>query len=200
MAQYAKEAFTSPKGTFGTAHIERPNKKGKLKAIIVVPKAEAKEAMAHIDAFWKENRPRGSKALPTHKGYMIGTDEETGEETGDVLFIFSTNPEFPSGDKKVVKVFTAKKPIREVVLDGKLIGRASVGRAIGTLAIYEYDGDYGLSLYLDAVSLSKFVPYVGGVDAEDIDEDEDAEDIELGTTVVGTEAVSDEEPTDKPRV
>ena len=200
MAQYAKEAFTSPKGTFGTAHIEKPNKKDKLKAIIVVPEAEAKEAMAHIDAFWKENRPKGSKAVPKHKGYMVGTDEETGEETGEILFIFKTNPVFPSGDKKIVKVFTAKKPVREVQLNGQLIGRESVGKAIGTLAIYEYDGEYGVSLYLDAISLSKFVPYVGGVDINDIDEDDDAEDINLGTTVVGTDAVEDEEVAEKPRV
>ena len=199
MAQYAKEAFTSPKGTFGTAHIEKPNKKDKLKAIIVVPEAEAKEAMTHIDAFWKENRPKGSKVLPAHKGYMMGTDEETGESTGEVLFIFKTNPTFPSGDKKIVKVFTAKAPVREVQLNGKMIDKASVGKGMGTLAIYEYDGDYGVSLYLDAISLSKFVEYVGGVDASSVEVDDDADDINLGTTVVGVEDVQEEE-TEKPRV
>ena len=201
MANFAKEAFTSPKGNFGTAHIERPNKKGKLKVIIVVPKAEAKEAMAHIDAFWADNRPRGSKVKPVHKGYMEGTDQDTGELTGDVLFIFKTNPEFPSGDKKIVKVFTAKKPVREVKLNGVQIGRESIGRAMGSLAIYEYDGEYGVSLYLDAISISKLVKYTGGVDVADIDEDDEAEDVDLGTTVVGTDAIEEEEqPTEAPRV
>ena len=200
MANYAKEAFTSPKGYFGTAHIERPNKKGKLKAIIVVPKDEAKEAMAHIDKFWTDNRPKGSKARPAHRGYMEGTDKETGELTGEILFIFKTNPEFPSGDKKIVKVFTAKKPIKEVKLNGVQIGRDSLGRAIGTLAIYEYDGDYGVSLFLDAISISKLVKYTGGVDIDAIDEDDEAEDVDLSMEEVNAEDGIEEETTETPRV
>lgn len=202
MARHPHEAFTSPKGFLTANHIEKPNKKGKLKTIVVVPKAEAQEAMDYIDNFWKENRPKGSKIQPKHKGYMAGTDEETGEETGDILFVFSTNPTFgTSGDKKVVKLFTAKAPVREVKLDGKLMGNESIGRGMGELAIYEYDGDYGVTLYLDAVSISKFVPYVGGVDASDVVTDDDAEDIDLGMATVGTDEVQDEEqPTDAPRV
>ncbi len=199
MAKFATEKFTSPKGRFGTAFIDRPNKKGKLKDIIVVPKAEAAEATARIDKFWKDNRPTAAKPRPIHKGYMLATDEDTGEETGDILFIFSTNPTFPSGDKKIVKVFTAKAPVREVSLNGKLIGRDSIGRGIGTLAIYEYDGDYGVSLYLDAISLSKFAEYVGGASASDVTTDDDADDIDLGETVVDTSAVQDE-GADTPRV
>ena len=200
MAQHAQEAFTSPKGQLASAHIERPNKKGKLKVIVVVPKAEAKKTMDYIDTFWKENRPRGSKPKPVHKGYMLATDEETGEETGEILFIFSTKPVFPSGDKKIVKVFTAKAPVKEVKLNGKMIARESTGRAIGKLAIYEYDGDYGVTLYLDAISLSTFKEYTGGVDEQDVEVDEEAEDIDLGMETTDANDVEEEEPTEKPRV
>ena len=199
MAQHAQEAFTSPKGQLHSAHIERPNKKGKLKLIVVVPKAQAQETTDYIDKFWKENKPRQAKGLPKHKGYMLATDEETGKETGDILFIFSTNPVFPSGDSKVVKVFTAKKPIKEVKLHGKMIGKESTGRGIGKLAIYEYDGDYGVTLYLDAVSLSTFKEYVGGVDESSVTADEDADDLDFGAKADVSTVADEAQTTETPR-
>jgi len=202
MAGYAKEAFTSPKGNMKWAFITGDGRKDKFSIVISVPEAEAKEAMASIDLFWKENKPKQSKPRPKSTGYKFEEDEETGERTGMVYFSFSTGTSFPSGDKKVVKVFTAKKPVREVSLGNKKVGEGSIGRAIGSLAIFEYEGTYGTTLYLDAISLSKFVEYVGGVDASDIEEDEDAEDIDLGMEAVEATDVQEEtpeEPADVPR-
>ncbi len=202
MAGYAKEAFTSPKGNMKWAFITGDGRKDKFSIVISVPEAEAKEAMASIDLFWKENKPKQAKPRPKSTGYKFEEDEETGERTGMVYFSFSTGTSFPSGDKKVVKVFTAKKPVREVSLGAKKVGEGSIGRAIGSLAIFEYEGTYGTTLYLDAISLSKFVEYVGGVDASDVEEDEDAEDIDLGMEAVEATAVQEEtpeEPADVPR-
>ena len=199
---YPKEAFTSPKGNMKWAFISGEGRKGKYSIVISVPEAEAKEAMTAMDEFWKENKPKASKPRPKSTGYKYEEDEETGERTGNVYFSFSTGTTFPnSGDKKVVKIFTAKKPVREVSLGTKKVGEGSLGRGIGTLAIFEYEGTFGTTLYLDAISLSKFVEYVGGVDASSVEEDEDAEDIDLGTEVVDTSAVQEEDaPEDAPRV
>ena len=202
MAGYAKEAFTSPRGNMKWAFITGDGRKDKFSIVISVPEAEAKEAMAVVDLFWKENKPKQAKPRPKSTGYKYEEDEETGERTGNVYFSFSTGTSFPSGDKKVVKVFTAKKPVREVSLGSKKIGEGSIGRAMGSLAIFEYEGTYGTTFYLDAVSLSKFVEYVGGVDASDVEEDEDAEDIDLGMEAVDASDVQEEakEPEDAPRV
>ena len=207
---YAKENFTTPKGNLKWAFVDGKGKEVKQKnapstykyqVVVSVPEAQAKEAMEHIDEFWAENRPKGSKAKPKTAAYKYEEDDDTGERTGNVFFGMSTVTHFPSGDPKVVKLFTAKKPIREVKLNGKKIGDESLGRGIGTLAIYEYEGSYGTTLYLDAISLSKFVEYVGGVDVDRVEEDEEAEDIDLGETAVDTSAVQDdEEQPEKPRV
>jgi len=212
MANHAKEAYTSPKGNLKWAFVDGQGKEtergsGKYKYSVVVKllatDPECIKAMAHIDQFWTDNKPKNAKVKPKTKAYKMEEDEHTGEETGYVYFSFSTSTSFPSGDKKVVKLFTAKTPVREVSLGGKKIGEASLGRAIGTLAIYEFNGSFGTTCFLDAISLSKFVEYVGGVDAESIEADDDAEDIGLGEAVVGTDSVAEEAPeeqsTDVPR-
>lgn len=200
---YPKEAFTSPKGDLKWAFITGEGRKGKYSVVVSVPEAQAKAAMDYIDSWWKENRPKQSKPRPKSTGYKYEEDEETGERTGNVYFSFSTGTSFPSGDAKVVKIFTAKKPVAEVTLGNKKIGEGSLGRAIGSLAIFEYEGTYGTTLYLDALSLSKFVEYVGGVEAADVEEDEEAEDIGLSMATVDSSDVQEEKeevPSEYPRV
>ena len=72
---------------------------------------------------------------------------------------------------------------------------------MGSLAIYEYEGSFGTTIYLDAISLSKFREYVGGADESDVVIDDDAEDIDIpmATADVST-AVEEVESKDKPRV
>ena len=205
MGQYANEKATTPKGNLKWAFVTGEGRKDKFSVVVKVHKdePEAIEAMKHIDEFWTANKPKGAKPRPKTKAYKMEEDEDTGAETGYVYFSASTPTTYgKSGDKKTVKIFTAKAPVREVSLNGKQIGEESIGRAMGVLAIYEYEGSFGTTMYLDAISLSKFVEYVGGVDASDVVTDDDADDIDLGETVVGTEAVQEEETSseDTPRV
>jgi len=203
----AKEKFTTPKGNLKWAFVSGKGKETENNGVITykysvavkVHEDNCKEEMARIDAFWKENKPNQAKPNPKTKAYKYEEDDDSGEKTGYVLFSMSTNTSFPSGDKKVVKLFTAKAPVREVQLNGKKIGEDSIGRGIGSLAIYSHKGSFGTTLFLDAISLSKFVEYTGGVGAEDVTTDDDADDIDLGETVVDTSAVQDES-TEKPRV
>ena len=200
---HPKEAFTSPKGNLKWCFITGEGRKDKYSAVVSVPEAQAKEAIEAIDKFWTDNRPKASKPRPKTTAYKYEESEETGERTGNVYFSFSTKTTFPSGDAKVVKIFTAKAPVREVSLGNKKIGDESLGKGIGSLAIYEYEGGFGTTLFLDAISLSKFVEYVGGVDASSIEEDDDAEDIDLGMEAVDASNVEEEaedEQVDPPRV
>jgi len=202
----AKEKFTTPKGALKWAFIDGKGKEteqgsGKFKysVVVKVSLADAQEAIALIDNFWVENKPKQAKPKAKTMAYKYEVDETAEENrTGYVLFGLSTSTTFPSGDAKVVKIFTAKAPVREVKLNGKKIGDKSLGRGIGTLAIYEYNGTYGTTLFLDAISLSTFSEYVGGTDVSDVTTDDDAEDIDLGETTVDTSAVEDE--AEKPRV
>jgi hypothetical protein len=184
---HAKEAFTSPLGNPKWTFVEGKGKeddKGNCKYQTVIRVHESakgvKEKMDRIDEFWKENKPKQAKPRPVHKAYKFEEDDETGEKTGYVLFGFSTSTTWPSGDTKQIKIFTAgnpKKdiPVREVALNGKKIGEESRARAIGTLAIYEYEKQFGTTLFLDAMQLTKFVEYVGGIDASDVEAIDDEE-------------------------
>ena len=203
-----KEKFTTPRGNTKWCFVdgkgkETENGSNKFKYSVVIKahkdEPETIKAMKQIDDFWTENKPKAAKPRPKTKAYKMEEDEGSGEETGYVLFGLSTATTFPSGDKKLVKIFTAKAPVREVKLGGKKVGEDSIGRGIGSLSIYEYNGSYGTTLYLDAISLSKFVEYVGGVDASDVVTDDDADDLDLGTEEVDTTAVQDETPEDVPR-
>ena len=203
-----KIKFTTPKGNLKWAFITGKGKEGdngshKYSTVVKAHKDDigVAEAITAINEFWKDNKPNQAKPRPKSKAYKMEINEDTEEETGYVLFSLSTNTTFPSGDKKAVKVFTAKAPVREVSLGNKMIGGESLGRGIGSLAIYEYKGSYGTTLFLDALSLSKFVEYSGGTSAEDVTVDDEAEDIDMDDGIP-TEAheAADEEPKDKPRV
>jgi hypothetical protein len=66
-----------------------------------------------------------------------------------------------SGDKKIIKVFNSKG--NEVSLHGKKIGNGSRGRAVGSIAIYDFNtAARGVTFYLNSVQLSKFVEFTGG--------------------------------------
>ena len=201
----AKEKFTTPKGNLKWAFVSGKGKEqdnGDFKYSVVVKVAEtdpkAVEAMKAIDAFWEENRPKASKANPKSKAYKFEENDETGEKTGFVLFSLSTKTSFPSGDKKVVKIFNAKPPVKEVSLGDKKIGEDSLGKGIGSLSIYEYKGSFGTTLFLDAIQLFKFVEYVGGVSASELEGDEDAEDLEFDDGIPSGDG--EDTDTETPRV
>ena len=202
--KYPKVKFTTPKGNLKWAFVTGKGKeddKGGYKYSVVAKALktdpEVIEAMKTIDAFWEENKPKQAKALAKTKAYKMEVDDDSGKETGYVLFGASTITVFPSGDKKLVKIFTAKAPVRELNLGDKKIGEKSLGRVIGNLSIYEYNGSYGTTIYLDAISLSTFVEYYGSIDTEAVTVDEDAEDINLddGIPQEAHEAADGEAPT-----
>lgn len=169
--------FRTPKGEFQWAFINgqgRKNLNGEMEYTIdvVVPEEEAAAAVAALDKFWEENKPKGSKQAKS-MGYKRKDD-------GKVTFTLKTKTAYPSGDPKKIRVFNAKA--QEIDLPAeKKIGNGSRGRASGIAAIY--DGGpaaRGVTLYLDAVQLTLFKEYAAGV-SFDADDDEGFEGFASGS-------------------
>lgn len=154
----SKQIFRTPKGEIRWAYLTGQGKKN-LNGIdeftlqIVVPADEAEEAISQIETFWNENKPKGAKE-PKSTGYK--TDEK-----GNVVFTLKTKTVYQDGTPKEIRIFNAKA--EQVKLpDGVRVGNGSRGRASGIMAIY--DGGVaarGVTLYLDAVQLTKFQSYAG---------------------------------------
>lgn len=164
----SKQSFRSPKGNLAWAYITgqgRKNLNGKDEFTIQVqvPAADAAGAIAEINAFWEANKPKGAKAAKS-LGYKISADES------EVIFTLKTSTTYADGKAKEIRIFNSKA--EPVTLPANTrVGNGSRGRASGIMAIY--DGGVaarGVTLYLDAVQLTKFVPYAGndpGFEAED---------------------------------
>lgn len=133
--------------------------------------AELKAIKAAIKKFWDENKPKG-KGLPKSNGIKAQLDNETGEETGFTLINMWTGTTFPDGKAKVIKTFNSKGI--EVSLGQKSIGNGSRGSLSGVLAIYVNGPNTGVTVYLNAIQITKFVEYSSDAGFEDLGEDEDS--------------------------
>ena len=156
---------------------------------------EFKEVKAQIDEFWKENKPKGAKlksnGIKIVQEKVEGEVDDEGEQLyrdTDMMSInFWTGITFPNGKPKVVKIHNAKGS--EVSLGDKKIGNGSRGAISGAMGIYDQGpASRGVTLYLNAIQLKKFVEFTGG-DAgfSDNSEDGDFDSVEgdFGTEEVG---------------
>ena len=172
------------------------NDNDRFVASVVLPSdsPECEAFIAKINDFWDENKPKGAKIKSL--GYKV-LEDENNEPTGRTSFNFWTGITFPTGDPKVVKVFTAKGA--EVALGTKKIGNGSRGRIKGAMAIYDNGpAARGVTLYLNGLQLTKFVEFTGGVDFDEVDDGDDAfEGFDNGMDALETES---ENPTAQPRL
>ncbi len=174
----------------------KENLSGKMKYqanVVIDPKNVAADAalVAKIDAFWEENKPKGFKRKAKSMGYYFHepvldadgdpTYDEDGKKIfnkeGKVHLTFSTDTVYAkTGDTKEIKVYNAKANV--VSLGDKTIGNGSIGYIAGAMGIYtsEKNGkilDAGVTLYLDAIQLTKFVEFTGSDAGFAADEDAD---------------------------
>lgn len=82
------------------------------------------------------------------------------EETDIWAFTYSTKTEFEDGKTKEIGVHN--KDGKKISMGDKLIGNGSFGALSGKLKRFAKGKDIGVSLFLHAVQLTKFVPYEGG--------------------------------------
>ncbi|BAM63070.1 single stranded DNA binding protein [Edwardsiella phage ETP-1] len=175
----------------------KENMSGKLKylADLVLPATSdaCKALMAEIDAYWLANLPTGwnPKRAPKSRGYREETvavkddngDDVYGEDgkkvkqpTGNMVFTFSTDTTYPSGDAKVISVYNAKG--NKVALGDTRIGNGSTGQVGGAMGTYAIKGpkgdltDAGVTLYLNSVRIIKLVEFSGEETWDDAGDDD----------------------------
>jgi hypothetical protein len=184
------QVIDSPVGDLEWVFIDGEGKKDlqdvpKYQVDVVLTPETAKSFVKLVEKFWEDNKPKGAKDAKSLGIYphMVKDEEaskEAGEnvykETGNTVVRFKTNITYASGDPKVIKIFNSKG--NEISLHGKKIGNGSRGRVNGVMAIYNINkATCGVSFYLNAIQLSKFVEFTGGANFDEI-EDGDFEGVE----------------------
>lgn len=178
-------AVVSGDGVPDYNHIKSNGKRGGFEytATVILTKKEDKHFRLQVMEFWENNKPKSAGAKPENWKNITRTDDE-----GVIKLYAKTKTEFDG------------KPNRVTIIDGKRnnldpevfgrIGEGSEGRLAVGLSIYQGD-DYGVSVYLKAVKLTKFKELVIG-DASGAFSEDEGDDLS-GTYVTG----EDEEPKKK---
>ncbi len=122
-----------------------------------------------IETFWKDNKPKG-KVKPKSNGIreeFIKDENGDSQPTGNYLINFWTGTTFKDGKPKVIKTMNAKGA--EVALGGRKIGNGSRGAISGAMDIYQNGPNVGVTLYLNAIQLTRFIEFAddAGFEAQD---------------------------------
>lgn len=219
--------FVTPKGILEWVTITgegKENMSGKMQYtanVVLDPKVipEHAEFIASIDAFWEENKPKGFKGDPKSLGYYLhdvildaegkpDLDEKGKKQfnpDGKVYLAIKTGTEYADGKPKVIKTFNSKA--KRVELGEVRIGNGSIGEVSGAMGIYTNTDkktkkvlDAGVTLYLDAIKISKLVKYDGPDSGFGADEDADSEESFSGVEDEFNGTDSAEAGTAKPRL
>jgi hypothetical protein len=143
-------------------------------ASVILPKKQGEELYGKICEFFVENKPAGfSGDEPMNKIMRpIEGDKK------NVMFTFNTNTTFQNEDgdviKTKVKIKNSKDQERELP-DGVGIGDGSRGAISGKLKVYGNRKKAGVSMFLNALQIIKFVEYKDN-DGFDAHEDGDFDD------------------------
>lgn len=164
--------FQSPKGELQWVTIDgegKENMSGKLQYVanVVMSAEDAAPLIAKLEAFWEENKPNGFKKAPKSMGYYPEKEKnpDTDEwdiETGRISFAFKTGTTYTDGAAKVINIHNAKG--NKISLGGRKIGNGSMGIIGGAMGVYANQPkgkvlDAGVTLYLNAIQLTKFEEY-----------------------------------------
>lgn len=156
----------------------KENMSGKLQYVanlVLDPENNEADAayLAEIEQFWEDNKPprfkKPAKSMGSYPHKVKGDDtDEEGKpiyvEDGKVYLAFKTGTTYQDGSDKVVKIYNSKG--KEVNFTGA-IGNGTLGNISGAMGIYlakDPKGktviDAGVTLYLDAIKISKLVEFV----------------------------------------
>jgi len=140
----------------------------KFTAQVELTPEEAAPYIAEVEEYWEENRQPGwkySKAEATKlkDPKLAGTPKPAHSlgflenEDGNFVFNFKTNPTYADGTAKVIDIYNARAS--KISLGGKKIGNGSLGALSGIMDVYDGGGNQGVTLYLNAVQLTKFIEF-----------------------------------------
>lgn len=111
-----------------------------------------------LDKIWADavDEKRLKKSTKPSSPIYKELEDDDGDLTGIIAFRFKTNAFYKEKEVKI-PIYNAQGI--EVSLGNENIGNGSRGAVHFTTNVYEFGGKYGLSLYLAAVQLTKFVAY-----------------------------------------
>ena len=147
-------------------------------ASLVLEKEAAKILEDKIESFWQEHKPNNKPAnsLGFKPHYISRGKDKNGEIikdlTGKTSFRFKTGAFFPDGKKAEVKLRDAL--MNPFELGNRRIGNDTIAIVSGKMAIYDARGSTGVTLFLKAIQILKFVEYSEELGFEDQSADADA--------------------------
>jgi hypothetical protein len=131
------------------------------KVAIQLDKKEAKWFRKQVLEFWEEYAPRGAGDKPANWETLLREDKE---EDGKFVLYAKTNTEF-NGQPKIIPIVNHKGAKLDPEQYGR-IGKGSKGRIAVSVATYtqgKNNAKSGVSVFLDAVKLIKFVEPSSGI-------------------------------------
>lgn len=149
----------------------------KYTAQVVLTPDQAGPYIETIQAYWEENRPANWKVTKADavkdKKLKVGDPKDPTylgfkeDEDGNFVFTFKTNPTYQDGTQKVIDIYNAKAV--KISLGDKKIGNNSLGALSGIMDIFHNTGNCGVTFYLNAVQLTKFIEFStdAGFEAQD---------------------------------
>lgn len=158
------------------------------------PKGCKLQKVGYRDVFEDDE---GNYYVPNAEGEVIRDDEDITDDltkTDKTAIQFYTNVEFPDGKSKTINVFD--KDAKKTNLGDRLIGNGSRGAVSGMVKTYVNGKNYGVSLFLNAIQLTKFEEYEAGAGfAAQEGEFEGVADEESGfTTKTDDDSAEEEKP------
>ena len=150
--------------------INKDGSQNKKVACGVVTGEVAEQIAAQIEAIWQEAKIEMGLKKNVANGNIIPKPivDENGDMTGEYELRFKTNTYFADGKENKVPIYNAKG--KEVDLGDRKIANGSQGIIHGEIGYYDVSGQKGLTLYLKAIQITKFIEYQVGVDAIDVSE------------------------------
>ena len=154
---------------------------------------------AAIKEFWDANKAKGQKmksngireevtvkeGVDKNASDFDADDETNYVKTGLTTVAFWTGANWPDGKDRAVDIYNAKG--NKVSLGRKKIANGSFGSISGTMAMYHNGTNHGVSLYLNAIQLVKFVEYTqdAGFDEEEVEGGFEGVDTEFDSVATG---------------
>ena len=122
-------------------------------SVAIKPDKKAKKWLVdQVMTFWEENKPSAAGDVPANfEGLLRRTDGKIYIKTATMF----------DGERNEIPIVNHKG----AQLDPKKYGNfgdGTLGRVSATMSIYKQGKKYGVSLFLNAVKITHFEPYMGG--------------------------------------
>lgn len=151
--------------------VDNYNRDGKEYSVSIVLTEEMAEFFKEqLEDYWSENAPKGAEDEPDNIDSIVR--EGKGDYEGKYILYAKTKTNFGEGKPNVIPIVNQEATKLDSAEHG-LIGKGSKGRLAVTLSTYSRGRDHGVSVFLSAIKLTKYVKLeTGGAAAFGIEDGE----------------------------